>query len=119
MQSSVVWKSPGPQSVLLYKRYCSFYVALGSRLTQQIQGWYTGSTNQEIRPFTQGLYTARHLAMERASSMAGQSSRQTRPGALVSIAAIPLTFCLCWLVPASNARSWEQMLLPGCWRKLK
>jgi uncharacterized protein YbjQ (UPF0145 family) len=50
--------------------YCSYYVALGSRLTQQIKGWYTGGTNQEIRPFTQGLYTARHLAMERATSMA-------------------------------------------------
>jgi uncharacterized protein YbjQ (UPF0145 family) len=50
--------------------YCSYYVALGSNLTQQIQGWYTGGTNQEIRPFTQGLYTARHLAMERATSMA-------------------------------------------------
>lgn len=51
--------------------YCSYYVALGSRLTQQIQGWWNaGSANQEIRPFTQGLYTARHLAMERATSMA-------------------------------------------------
>jgi uncharacterized protein YbjQ (UPF0145 family) len=50
--------------------YCSYYVALGSNLTQQIQGWWTGGNNQEIGPFTQGLYTARHLAMERAASMA-------------------------------------------------
>jgi uncharacterized protein YbjQ (UPF0145 family) len=51
--------------------YCSYYVALGSRMTQQIQGWWgTGSANQEIRPFTQGLYTARHLAMTRVTSMA-------------------------------------------------
>ncbi len=50
--------------------YCSYYVALGSQLTQQIQGWWTGGGNQEILPFTQGLYTARHLAMERATSMA-------------------------------------------------
>lgn len=50
--------------------YCSYYVALGSNLTQQIQGWWTGGNNQEIRPFTQGLYNARHLAMERAAGMA-------------------------------------------------
>jgi uncharacterized protein YbjQ (UPF0145 family) len=50
--------------------YCSYYVALGSNLTQQIQGWWTGGSNQEIRPFTQGLYTARHLAMTRATDMA-------------------------------------------------
>lgn len=50
--------------------YCSYYVALGSNLTQQIQGWWRGGNNQEIAPFTQGLYTARHLAMQRATSMA-------------------------------------------------
>ena len=50
--------------------YCSYYVALGSNLTQQIQGWWTGGTNQEIGPFTQGLYNARHLAMTRANDMA-------------------------------------------------
>ncbi|HEY0752511.1 MAG TPA: heavy metal-binding domain-containing protein [Ktedonobacteraceae bacterium] len=50
--------------------YCSYYVALGSQLTQQIQGWWAGAGNQEIRPFTQGLYNARHLAMQRATSMA-------------------------------------------------
>src|SRR5579883_2595247 len=51
--------------------YCSYYVSLGSNLTQQIQGWWSGgSYNQEIQPFTQGLYTARHLAMNRAIDMA-------------------------------------------------
>lgn len=50
--------------------YCSYYVALGSNLTQQIVGWWTGGNNQEIGPFTQGLYNARHLAMKRASDMA-------------------------------------------------
>lgn len=50
--------------------YCSYYVALGSRLTQQIQGYWTSGNNQEIGPFTQGLYNARHLAMNRASEMA-------------------------------------------------
>ncbi len=50
--------------------YCSYYVALGSNLTQQIQGWWTGSMNQEIGPFTQGIYDARHLAMRRANEMA-------------------------------------------------
>lgn len=50
--------------------YCSYYVGLGSNLTQQLQGWWRGSGNQEIQPFTQGLYAARHLAMERAASMA-------------------------------------------------
>ena len=33
-------------------------------------GWWTGGTNQEIGPFTQGLYNARHLAMTRANDMA-------------------------------------------------
>ncbi|MGH2510463.1 MAG: heavy metal-binding domain-containing protein [Ktedonobacteraceae bacterium] len=50
--------------------YCSYYVALGSNMTQQIVGWWTGGTNQEIVPFTQGLYNARHLAMRRADEMA-------------------------------------------------
>jgi len=53
--------------------YCSYYVSLGSNLTQQIQGWGlmgSGGYNQEIRPFTQGIYTARHLAMGRANEMA-------------------------------------------------
>lgn len=52
--------------------YCSYYVSLGSNLTQQIQGWWTSSSNQEITPFTRGTYAARHLAMERASAMARQ-----------------------------------------------
>jgi uncharacterized protein YbjQ (UPF0145 family) len=50
--------------------YCSYYVALGSSLTQQVQGYWTSGSNQEIRPFTQGLYDARHLAMNRASALA-------------------------------------------------
>lgn len=50
--------------------YCSYYVALGSNLTQQIQGWWTGSNNQEIGPFTQGLYNARHQAITRVNDMA-------------------------------------------------
>src|SRR5579875_2892985 len=51
--------------------YCSYCVSLGSNLTQQIQGWWSGGGyNQEIQPFTQGLYTARHLAMNRAIDMA-------------------------------------------------
>ena len=52
--------------------YCSYH-ALGSRLTQQINGWWNGgSYNQEIVPFSQGIYTARHLAMTRVNTMAQQ-----------------------------------------------
>lgn len=50
--------------------YCSYYVALGSNLTQQLVGWWTGAPNQEIVPFSQGLYNARHLAMQRVNEMA-------------------------------------------------
>jgi uncharacterized protein YbjQ (UPF0145 family) len=51
--------------------YCSYYVSLGSRMTQQIQGWFGGgSYNQEIVPFSQALYTSRHLAITRATGMA-------------------------------------------------
>jgi uncharacterized protein YbjQ (UPF0145 family) len=51
--------------------YCSYYVALGSQMTRQLQGWWgTGGNNQEIVPFAQALYTARHLAMTRAEEMA-------------------------------------------------
>ncbi|MBA2391113.1 MAG: heavy metal-binding domain-containing protein [Ktedonobacteraceae bacterium] len=53
--------------------YCSYYVSLGSRLTQQINSWWNGGGyNQEIVPFSQGIYTARHLAMTRVSTMAQQ-----------------------------------------------
>lgn len=53
--------------------YCSYYVSLGSRLTQQISGWWNGGGyNQEIVPFAQGVYTARHLAMTRVNKMAQQ-----------------------------------------------
>jgi uncharacterized protein YbjQ (UPF0145 family) len=51
--------------------YSSFWVALGSQMTQQLRGWWGGgSYNQEVVPFTQGVYTARHQAMKRADSMA-------------------------------------------------
>lgn len=52
--------------------YCSYYVSLGSNYTGQIRGgWYgTGMYNQEITPFTQGFYTARHLAIRRLEDMA-------------------------------------------------
>ncbi len=42
--------------------YSSYYVSLGSNMTQQLRGWFgSGSYNQEIVPFTQALYTARDL----------------------------------------------------------
>jgi uncharacterized protein YbjQ (UPF0145 family) len=51
--------------------YSSYWVALGSQMTQQLRGWWgSGGNNQEVVPFTQGLYTARHKAMTRADSMA-------------------------------------------------
>jgi len=53
--------------------YCSYYVSLGSRATRQIRSWYAGGwANQEIIPFSQALYTARSLAMNR---MLGMSQR--------------------------------------------
>src|SRR6266699_3729041 len=51
--------------------YCSYYVSLGSRATQQLSSWFGGGwTNQEIVPFTQALYTARDLGMYRLVNMA-------------------------------------------------
>jgi uncharacterized protein YbjQ (UPF0145 family) len=51
--------------------YCSYYVALGSQMTRQLQGWWgMGGNNQEIVPFAQAVYTARHLAMTRTEEMA-------------------------------------------------
>ncbi len=51
--------------------YCSYYVALGSNMTRQLQGWWGfGGNNQEVIPFSQAIYTSRHLAMTRAASMA-------------------------------------------------
>ena len=51
--------------------FCSYYVSLGSNLTNQMRGWYSGGGyNQEIVPFTQALYTSRDLAMNRVMSMA-------------------------------------------------
>ena len=49
--------------------YCSYYVSLGSLLTGQMRSWYNWY-NQEITPFSQGVYTARSLAMSRMDSMA-------------------------------------------------
>ncbi len=49
--------------------YCSYYVSLGSYIAGQMRGWFNWS-NQEIDPFSQGIYTARDLAMNRAVNMA-------------------------------------------------
>lgn len=49
--------------------YCSYYVALGSWMSGQMRGWLNWS-NQEIEPFSQGIYAARGLAMSRLVSMA-------------------------------------------------
>src|SRR6266704_4442908 len=50
--------------------YCTYYVSLGSRATQQMRLWYSGGwANQEIIPFSQALYTSRSLAMNRLLSM--------------------------------------------------
>ena len=50
--------------------YSSYYVSLGSNMTQQLRGWFgSGSYNQEIVPFTQALYTARDLGMYRLVNM--------------------------------------------------
>ena len=50
--------------------FCSYYVSLGSQATRQLNSWFSGGwTNQEIVPFSQGLYTARSLAMDRLLSM--------------------------------------------------
>ena len=57
--------------------YCSYYVSLGSRLTQQINGWWNGGGyNQEVVPFAQAVYTARHLAETRMNTMAQQQRAQ-------------------------------------------
>ena len=51
--------------------YSSYYVSLGSNMTQQLRGWFgMGGNNQEIVPFSQALYTARDLGMYRFVSMA-------------------------------------------------
>lgn len=51
--------------------YCSYFVSLGSNYTSQLKNWYNGAGyNQEIGPFSQGVYDARHLAMSRATEMA-------------------------------------------------
>ena len=51
--------------------YSSYYVSLGSNMTQQLRGWFgSGGYNQEIVPFSQALYTARDLGMYRLVNMA-------------------------------------------------
>jgi len=50
--------------------FCSYYVSLGSQATRQLNSWLGGGwTNQEIVPFSQALYTARSLAMDRLLKM--------------------------------------------------
>ena len=50
--------------------FCSYYVSLGSQATRQLNSWFGGGwTNQEIVPFSQGLYTARSLAMDQLLNM--------------------------------------------------
>src|SRR5947209_13883000 len=50
--------------------FCSYYVSLGSQATRQLNSWFGGGwTNQEIVPFSQGLYTARAWAMDRLLNM--------------------------------------------------
>ena len=51
--------------------YSSYYVSLGSNMTQQLRGWFgSGGYNQEVVPFSQALYTARDLGMYRLVNMA-------------------------------------------------
>ncbi len=51
--------------------YCSYYVSLGRRLTEQMRGWWgNGGANQEIAAFSHGISQARHIAMGRVYSMA-------------------------------------------------
>src|SRR5579864_3684875 len=49
--------------------YCSYYISLGSFIAGQLHNWI-GWSNVEIVPFSQGIYTARNLAMSRLLSMA-------------------------------------------------
>src|SRR2546429_8397655 len=50
--------------------YCTYYVSLGSRAARQLSNWWAGGwANQEIVPFSQALYTARDLAMNRLLGM--------------------------------------------------
>jgi len=52
--------------------YCSYYISLGSNYASQLRSYFYGAAayNQEIQPFTQGFYTARHLAFSRMEDMA-------------------------------------------------
>jgi uncharacterized protein YbjQ (UPF0145 family) len=49
--------------------YCTYYISLGSLITGQLRNWI-GWSNVEIDPFSQGIHTARDLAMNRLVSMA-------------------------------------------------
>lgn len=49
---------------------CAFYVATSWDDERQMHGWGSWS-NSEMRRFTQGVYQARHLAMQRMTSDAG------------------------------------------------
>jgi uncharacterized protein YbjQ (UPF0145 family) len=49
--------------------FCSYYISLGSYITGQLKNWI-GWSNIEIDPFSQGIHTARDLAMNRLVSMA-------------------------------------------------
>jgi uncharacterized protein YbjQ (UPF0145 family) len=61
----------GYYPVGIVNAYCTYYVSLGSNYTNQLRGWFgTGGYNQEIVPFTQGFYNARHIAFSRLTQMA-------------------------------------------------
>src|SRR5215471_12863882 len=49
--------------------FCSYYISLGSYITGQLKNWI-GWSNIELDPFSQGVHTARDLAMSRVVSMA-------------------------------------------------
>ncbi len=49
--------------------FCSYYISLGSDITGQLKNWI-GWSNIELDPFSQGVHTARDLAMNRVVSMA-------------------------------------------------
>jgi uncharacterized protein YbjQ (UPF0145 family) len=49
--------------------FCSYYISLGSYITGQLKNWI-GWSNIEIDPFSQGVHTARDLAINRLVSMA-------------------------------------------------
>ena len=51
--------------------FCSYRVSLDTFATQQLKSWFLGATyNQEVVPFSQALYTARELGMQRLTRAA-------------------------------------------------